>query len=293
MLAGIVRTMRPHQWVKNLFVLLPLVFAKELFDPALVVRAAVGFFSFCLLSSAVYVMNDIIDVEADRAHPKKQKRPIASGSLPIPAAWRAFALIVVVALAGSAWLGWGFAAMAVLYLLKDVAYSLKLKHVAYVDVFLIAAGFELRVVAGSYAANVAPSVWLLVVTFLLALYLAAGKRMHELTQGEAGQKQRSVLKQYSRGTLSTLLYLTAASTIVAYALYTLDPQTTAMFHSRWLVLTTANLAFGVLRFLALVRRDAKSESPTEEMLRDPAFLANGVIAAVAIVAIIYFGVAGG
>ena len=280
--------MRPRQWVKQLFVLAPLVFAKELFALKPVAGAVVGFFAFSLLASAVYVLNDLVDVDADRAHPIKKTRPIASGVVSVTAAKRAFVVLVAVALGLGVGLAWQFALAALAYLLLNLAYSFRLKQVAYVDVLCIAAGFELRVIAGSYAAGVPPSVYLLVVTFLLALFLGFGKRMHELVSQGGEGKTRSVLAQYSRRTLTALLYVTALATTATYAAYTLDPATRATFATDYLVLTTAFTLFGVLRFLHLVRRDAKSDSPTEEMLRDKPFIANLLFWVVAVVAVIYF-----
>lgn len=289
MFRGLFRTMRPRQWVKQLFVLAPLVFAKELFAPAPVARAIVGFFAFSLLASAVYVLNDLVDVEADRAHPIKKNRPIASGVVSVSAAKRAFVVLVTVALVAGFLLAWEFAVAASAYLLLNLAYSFRLKQIAYVDVLCIAAGFELRVVAGSYAAGVPPSVYLLLVTLLLALFLGFGKRMHELVAQGGEAKTRSVLKQYSRGTLTALLYLTALATTATYAVYTLDPVTRTTFGTSYLVVTTAFTLFGVLRFLHLVRRDPKSDSPTEEMLRDKPFIANLVLWVLAVIVVIYFG----
>jgi len=281
--------MRPRQWVKQLFVLAPLVFAKELFAIEPVARSVAGFFAFSLLASAVYVLNDLVDVEADRAHPIKRSRPIASGEVPEPAARRAFGVLVVLALSLGALLAWQFALAAAAYLVLNIAYSLRLKQIAYLDVLCIAAGFELRVVAGSYAAAVPPSIYLLVVTLLLALFLGFGKRMHELVAQGGEVKTRSVLAHYSRRTLTALLYVTALATTATYAVYTLDPATRATFGTSYLVVTTAFTLFGVLRFLHLVRRDARSDSPTEEMLRDKPFLANLVLWVVAVVVVIYFG----
>ncbi len=286
-LGGLVRTMRPRQWVKNLFVLTPLVFAKELFSPMVALRALGGFVTFCLLASAVYFVNDLVDVLADRAHPVKQNRPIASGVLPTGAAKRIAVVLVVVALGGSVTLGWAFAACALTYLALNLAYSLKLKRIAYLDVLCIALGFELRVVSGSYAAQVPPSVYLLVVTFLLASFLGLGKRMHELNQGAGAEKQRAALKAYHPRALSVLLYVTAAATLATYVLYTLDPGTRSMFGTDYLIATAAFSVFGVLRFVQLVGRSVTSESPTEEMLRDKPFLVNLALWAVSIVAVIY------
>lgn len=279
--------MRPRQWVKNLFVLAPLVFAKELFSPTAALRALAAFAAFCLLASAVYFLNDLVDVVADRAHPVKRNRPIASGVLTIDAARRIAFVLVVVALGASVALGWAFLACAVAYLAQNFAYSFKLKRIAYLDVLSIAVGFELRVVSGSYAAQVPPSVYLLVVTFLLASFLGLGKRMHELNQGARAEKQRAALKAYDPRVLSALLYLTATATLATYVVYTLDPSTRHMFGSDYLIATAAFSVFGVLRFIHLVRHSATAESPTEEMLRDKPFLVNLGLWAISIVAVIY------
>lgn len=280
--------MRPRQWVKNLFVLAPLVFAKELFAAPVVLRGLAGFVAFCLLSSSVYVLNDLVDVEADRAHPVKRHRAIASGVLPESVAKRAGIALVVVSLAIGALLSPKFVAAAIAYLVLNLAYSFRLKKLAYIDVLCIATGFELRVLAGSFAADVPPSSYLLIVTFLLAAFLGLGKRMHELSQGEKAHKQRTVLSQYDPAVVTRLLYSTALATVITYAIYTLDKHTRLAFGTDYLVVTTLFTLFGVGRFLHLVRSRPDAESPTEEMLRDKWFLANLGSWAVTVVAIIYF-----
>lgn len=289
MLLGLLRTMRPHQWVKNLFVLAPLVFAKELLDVPIALRATAAFFLFCLASSTVYVLNDLTDVEADRTHPVKKNRPIASGRVPEGVA-RYFAVgTATVALLGSFGLHPAFGATIVGYLSLNWAYSKKLKRIAYVDVMCIMAGFQLRVLGGAFAAQADPSVYLIVVTFLLATFLGFGKRMHELGQGEKAHKQRSVLRSYDERTLTVLLFITAALTVATYAVYTLDPHTREAFGTDYLVITTILPAFGVLRFLHLVRRKHSAESPTEDMLRDKPFLLNLLAWVIAVLLVIYLG----
>ena len=281
--------MRPHQWVKNLFVIAPLVFAKELGDPGPLLRTLLAFGLFCLASSTVYVLNDLADLEADRAHPIKRMRPIASGAVSESTA-RGLALgLAIVSLGGSAALGpWVLAATAG-YLTLNLAYTLRLKRVAYVDVLCIAAGFELRVLSGTFAAEVEPTAYLLLVTFLLASFLGFGKRMHELMQGEGAKKQRSVLAHYRDRTLRALLYGTAAATVITYIVYTLDPLTAESFGTKYLVATAPMPLFGVWRFLYIIRSRPGSESPTEEMLRDLPFLANLLLWGVAVLAVIYLG----
>ena len=288
MFVGLLRAMRPHQWVKNLFVLAPLVFAKELFELPFALRSLAGFALFCLASSAVYVLNDIADVAADRAHPIKQHRPIASGRVPIRVARIAGGAMATVALGGGLLLNYAFAATVAAYMLLNVAYSLRLKRIAYLDVLCIALGFELRVLAGAFAALVEASLYLVIVTFLLAMFLGFGKRMHELAQADA-EKQRKVLASYDGRTLTLLLYVTALATVGTYAIYTLDPSTAAAFGTDYLVVTTVMPLFGVLRFLHLVRRKHSAESPTEDMLRDKPFIANLLLWVVAVIVVIYLG----
>lgn len=281
--------MRPHQWVKNLFVLTPIMFAKELFHVPSVLRAVAGFFAFSFAASAVYLLNDIADLEADRAHPVKRKRPIASGIVPVEVARRAGFVLMAVALGGGFLLDPWFAAITLGYLAQNVVYSKWLKKIPYVDVLSIAVGFELRVLAGAAAARVAASNYLLIVTFLLALFLGLGKRMHELRQGEAAHKQRAVLKGYRKGPVTVMMVFAALATVSTYAVYTLEPSTQQFFGTNRLVWTTPFTLIGVLRFLQLVRGSANAESPTEEMLRDVPFLANLALWTASIFFVIYLG----
>lgn len=282
--------MRPHQWVKNLFVLLPVVFAKGLLDPGEVLRSLGAFASFCLAASSIYVLNDLHDVEADRVHPKKRNRPIASGAV---SEHSAKILIVVL---GSASLLIAAAvrpttSLVVLsYLLLNAAYTAWLKHIAYVDVLCIAAGFELRVLAGTVAAGVPPSTYLLVVTFALASFLGFGKRMHELiVHEEEAVKQRAALEGYGKRLLTGLLVVNAIVTGVVYVLYTLDPVTRENLGTDHLVYTSVFAILGMVRFIRLVTGHHEAESPTEEMLRDRWFLANLLLWAVSVFLVIYLG----
>ncbi len=289
MLLGLLRTMRPHQWVKNLFVLAPLVFAKELLHLPMALRSLAAFALFCLASSTVYILNDLADVEADRAHPIKRNRPIAGGVVPERAARTAALVLAAVSIGAGLLLSPLFAGALAAYLILNLAYSARLKHIAYVDVMCITAGFELRVLGGAFAAMVDASMYLIVVTFLLATFLGFGKRMHELAQGAKAQERRSALVSYDERTLTVLLYLTALATVGTYAVYTLDAHTRLAFGTDYLVVTTAMPFFGVLRFLYLVRRRHSAESPTEDMLRDKPFLANLAIWVVAVLVVIYLG----
>ncbi len=269
-LVGVLMTLRPHQWVKNVFVLAPVVFAKEVFDAGLLLRAASAFAVFCLLAGSVYTLNDLADVEADRVHPVKRYRPIASGR--VPQAWaRALCLaLVVVALGWAATLGIPFLAVTSLYFAQNVAYSLKLKHIAYIDVSCIALGFVLRVAAGGFATGISISRYLLLCTALLALFLGFGKRRHELT---SARKARAALESYTQRGLDLALGISGIATAVCYLMYTLAERSRAFFHSDHLWVSTVFVVLGGLRFLFLVKNRPRAESPTQEMLRDGPFVA--------------------
>jgi decaprenyl-phosphate phosphoribosyltransferase len=271
--AGVLRTVRPHQWVKNVFVLAPIVFAKEMFSPFVLSRAASAFAVFCLLAGAVYAMNDIADREADQAHPVKRKRPIASGVVPLSWAYALTLVLVVAALGWSVSIGLGFTLVALVYFAQNVWYSFQLKHVAYLDVACIAGGFVLRVMGGGYATHIQVSGYLLACTALLALFLGFGKRRHELAAAEVNAAaQRASLESYSRRGLDWALTITALATVAIYISYTLDAHTREFFHSDYLWLSTGFVGLGVLRFLHIVKHRPHAESPTQEMLSDGYFV---------------------
>ncbi|MEZ4222993.1 MAG: decaprenyl-phosphate phosphoribosyltransferase [Polyangiaceae bacterium] len=287
-IGGVIKTVRPHQWVKNVFVLAPVVFAKEIFDPLLLTRAAGAFLVFCLLAGAVYTLNDIMDVEADRAHPVKRHRPIAAGRVPTGFAWGMLIVLVAGSLTGAAIGSLGYLAVAASYFILNVAYSLKLKQVAYLDVTCIAAGFVLRVVGGGLATRINVSAYLLVCTALLALFLGFGKRRHELAgAAEKAGKQRAALERYTKSGLDVALGITALATVVTYLAYTLDPTTKAFFKTEWLWPSTLFVVLGVWRFLHLVRARPKSESPTQEMLRDGPFVGIVLLWVVLVMWVVY------
>lgn len=283
---GVIMTMRPSQWVKNLFVLAPVVFAKHLTHPSVIQSALGAFAVFCLIAGAVYTLNDLVDVEADRVHPKKRHRPIASGRVPLPLAKFMAVALVVVGFGGALLGPWEFFATVVAYYVLQVAYSLRLKQIAYLDVTCIAAGFVLRVLAGGFAIKTPVSFFMIACTALLALFLGFGKRRHELASENAA-KQRAALEQYSPQVLHAALAATGLASIVTYLAYTLDHATQAFFDSSYLWLTTIHPAFGVFRFLQLVGGRPKSESPTQEMLRDTPFVLNLVLWVIEIIVIVY------
>jgi decaprenyl-phosphate phosphoribosyltransferase len=283
---GLVRTLRPNQWAKNFFVIAPIVFAKELTRPSLLAAAGSAFFVFCLLAGAVYTLNDLVDVAADRVHPVKRNRPIASGRVPEPMARTMAVVLVIVSLGGALAINVPFFLVALAYFLQNVAYSFRLKKVAYVDVGLIALGFVLRVLAGGFATRTHVSSYMLACTALLALFLGFGKRRHELASENAA-KQRSALKAYTPRALTIALSITGAASVGAYLAYTLDSDTQHFFNTPWLWVTTVHPLFGVVRFLQLVAGSPKAESPTQEMLRDVPFVLNVVLWVIEVIAFVY------
>ena len=288
---AIVKTLRPHQWVKNIFVAAPLVFAKHLEDASYAIRAGLAVAAFCMLAGAVYAYNDVKDVEADRAHPTKRKRPIAAGHLSERLAMMVAGVLAVAGLGTAFALAPMAGVWAAVYLVQNLAYSLKLKQVAFIDVILIAAGFILRVMAGGAAIHVAPSPWLLACTGLLAMFLGLGKRAHELARAKrAGgdvRATRAALAGYHPVAVQWAMIALALATIGAYVAYTLDAHTIHFFGTRKLVWTAPLGALGILRFADLALRKGGEDSPTDAMLRDPLFLANGLAFAAVVLAIVY------
>lgn len=287
---GFLRTLRPHQWVKNTFVAAALVFSRHLDDTAYVTRTGLAVLAFCLLSGAVYAFNDVRDVEGDRAHPTKKNRPIAAGLISERAALISAGILAVVALGIAFALSPKTALYAGLYLIQNVAYSVRLKHIAFVDVGIIASGFLLRVLAGAAAIDVPASNWLLLCTALLATFLGLGKRAHELAWAERSGttvETRAALAGYSIPVVRLTMFILAAATVGAYIAYTVSDHTVMFFGTKNLPYSSPFVALGIFRFMQLALWYPKDDSPTEAMLRDPWFLLNGLAAVAAILYIIY------
>ncbi len=288
-LLDLVRTTRPKQWVKNAFVLAPVVFAHNLFEEKVLLRAVLAFATFSVLSGAVYTLNDLVDVDDDRKHPTKRDRPIASGKVP-PRIAKVFAAVLVVVALGAAWrIGHPVAGAAAAYLALNLAYSLRLKQVAYLDVVCIAVFFVLRVVAGCYAVStwshpVRPSLYLLACTAFLSLFQGFGKRYHELSVNAA--KARGALRAYSPRVLRATLGVTAVSTVVVYLGWTLDPPIQLAFARGYLWVTTPLVMVGIGRFVWLLG-SSHGESPTDAMLKDVTFVLIVVSWVAVVVTIIY------
>jgi 4-hydroxybenzoate polyprenyltransferase len=262
------KSMRPKQWIKNLLIFTALVFDEKLLDPQGLLVTTAGFILFCLVSSTVYILNDITDIEADRMHPEKRNRPIASGELPLSIARWAVFLLVLVSFPLAYLLSPGFLIILLSYWVLSLAYSKWLKHVVIIDVFVLASFYVIRVIAGLTLIEVTRfSPWLYVVTTLLALYIGLGKRRAELALlSEDAFAHRKVLDGYSIPLLDQYITIVSATTIVAYSLYTFSapnlPDNNAM------MLTIPFAIYGILRYLYLVQTNQGGGAPEEELLTD-------------------------
>lgn len=287
MLLALIKTMRPRQWTKNIFVFAALVFDQQLFLPDSFLRTLSGFLLFCLVSSSVYIFNDLADIEADRQHPEKRLRPIPSGRLPIPAAWFAGILLVMISLVCGWLLSASFAMVIAAYFLLNLAYSQWLKHVLILDVLILAAGFVLRVDAGVRLIQVERfSPWLYVVMTLLALYLGFGKRRAELAllTDDAGN-HRKVLQGYTVPLLDQYIMIVSGMTVVGYSLYTFSAPNLPANHS--MMLTIPFVVYAIFRYLYLIEVEHSGGAPEEILLSDRPLQASMLLWAAAVLAVFY------
>ncbi len=264
----ILTLLRPEHWVKNLFIFIPAFFAARLNDPALLRNAVLGFVSFCLIASAVYVLNDMVDAPHDRNHPDKNRRPIASGAIRVP---QAIVILVLLLLLGgglSAYLSTSMLIFSLLYFLVNVFYSFSLKHIAIIDVSLIGLGFLLRIFAGGAVTGVAVSQWLIVLTFLLALILGLAKRRGEYVIAMGENNFRKSLEGYNLPFLDVSITVCSTVAIVAYLMYCFSPEVTERIGSGQIYYTAFFVILGILRYLQLTLVFNKTESPTRALLRD-------------------------
>ncbi|MDP1613350.1 MAG: decaprenyl-phosphate phosphoribosyltransferase [Sulfuritalea sp.] len=269
----LIQLMRPHQWLKNGFVFVGLLFGHAWTDPVRLGQALAAFAAFCLLASAVYVMNDLIDREQDRRHPKKQHRPLAAGTVSVGAAMT-LAAICLIAGGSIVWLWAGSAPWVfVAYVALNVAYSFGLKHVVILDVFIIASGFMLRILAGTLGIGIAPSQWLLLCGLMLTLFLGFAKRRAELNALLAESAgHRRVLEHYTAPMLDQFIGIAAAGTVISYALYTVSAETVALHGTRGLIATVPFVLYGMLRYLWRLHARGGGGDPARELLRDPHLL---------------------
>jgi 4-hydroxybenzoate polyprenyltransferase len=281
-------SLRPSQWTKNLIVFLPLLFGQRLLDPPSVAAAAAAFVIFCALSGVIYLINDVADREADRRHPVKMHRPIASGAVSVRAALTLAAVLGFGALAAAFGLRPLFGALALSYVVLLAAYSGPLKHVVIIDVLTIAIGFVLRTAAGAVAIAVELGPWLYVLTILLSLFLALSKRRHELVLlADQATGHRPILEEYSPYLLDQMISVVTASTLVVYAISTVSPEIIVKYHTKYLGLTLPFPLYGIFRYLYLVHQKEGGGSPSEMLLNDKPLLACVALWAAAVAFIIY------
>jgi len=281
-------SLRPAEWTKNLLVFAGLLFGRRLFDLPAVLDAISAFVVFCVLSGVVYLVNDIADLDTDRLHPIKARRPIASGALPVPAATGAALLLAAGALTAAYGIGPRFVSVAAAYVTLQIIYSFALKHIVIIDVLTIAIGFVLRAVAGAVAVQVEIGHWLLVCTILLALFIALAKRRHEivlLAGGAVGH--RPILGEYTPYLLDQMIGVVTASTLISYIFYTISPETQAKFGTAWLGLTIPFPLYGIFRYLYLVHQRDGGGSPADLLLTDRPLLACVALWALTVAVIIY------
>jgi len=288
-LKQIVISMRPKQWTKNVILFAALIFSQNLFHGQRFLGVLGAFILFTLLSGSVYIFNDLIDIEKDRCHPKKSQRPLASGKLKPTNAIIAFILIGTAGLVFSFLLNVRFGVVVLSYIILQLAYTFSLKHIIILDVFCVAAGFVLRVLAGAVVIDVPVSTWLLVCTMLLALFLSFCKRRHELINLETEAiNHRKSLKEYSPYLLDQMIGVVTASALISYALYTMSKETVQKFGTTDLKYTIPLVLFGIFRYLYLIHQKGEGGSPESIILKDKPMILNICIFVLMVTVILYW-----
>lgn len=290
MLKLILTSMRPKQWTKNLVVFAGIIFAKRLADPLLFIHSILAFILFCLVSGSIYLINDIVDKEQDKQHPRKQFRPIASGKLPAGQAGFAATIILLISIAVAFVLSPLFGSCLLLYFLMMLIYTYYLKHIVILDILIIALGFVLRAYAGVVVhPDLIASKWLLMCALFLALFLIISKRRHELvTLEDKANGHRQVLLEYSAEFLDQMVAIVTSMTVFSYALYTISRETIEKFQTHSLILTFPFVLFGILRYLYLVYKRGEGGEPETILLKDKPLLITIVLWLIIVISIIYF-----
>ena len=288
MLMPLIKALRPVQWVKNVFVLAPIVFAERLADPEMLGKVGLAFTAFCFAASCIYLVNDLRDREEDRLHPLKKHRPIASGALPVPVAMATSVVFGLLGLGVSYFLGLEFLAILAVYICINLLYSSWLKRKVILDVMAVSSGYVLRVMAGAAAIQVEVSKWLLLCSIFLALFLIFSKRRHELVLlADDAAGHRSVLSHYSEAFLDQMINVVTASTVVSYALYCVDERTIERFGNDHLIYTIPLVLYGVFRYLYLTYQRPEQRNPTEALLSDKPFVVNVILWGLLVLWILY------
>lgn len=287
MLKNILISMRPIQWTKNIIIFVPLIFSHNLFNPRMFSEAIGSFIIFCLLSSAAYLINDLFDLEKDKQHPIKSKRPLSSGQITKVNVIIVTTLLLLISLPIAFWLNKYFGYTTVAYLVLQLVYSSLLKSIVILDVFSIAAGFVLRVVAGGWVISFAISSWLIICTILLSLFLALGKRRHELTMlGENASAHRNVLNKYNQSLLDQMIAVVTASTVIAYALYTRAPETIEKF-GVGMIYTIPFVLYGIFRYLYLIHQKREGGNPEKILVEDKPLILNILFYVLVVLIVLY------
>lgn len=269
MITDLLKLARPHHYTKNLFIFIPAFFAFQLTEPGLVLNAFIAFIAFSLLASAVYVFNDWIDRREDAQHPEKCHRPIASGRIRAPAAFGFLVLLLLVGGSLAYALSLEVFSLVLAYLVLNLAYTLKLKHIAIIDIVIIATGFVIRLFVGAEATQVELSHWIIVMTFLLALFLSLAKRRDDvLIYLNTDQKMRKVIDGYNLKFLDSAMMMTASITIVAYILWSISPEVAQRLNTEYLYLSAGFVVLGILRYMQIALVEEKSGNPSKVLLRD-------------------------
>lgn len=277
-LAELLRLMRPGQWLKSSFVFIGLLFSHAWSDPVMVLRVTAAAIGFSFIASAIYIVNDLADQEADRSHPRKRNRPLASGAVTTEAAMALLALLAVAGAAISYWSSPTVLAIVSGYAILNLAYSYRLKHVVILDVFVIATGFMLRIIAGTVGVGIAPSHWLLLCGLMITLFLGFAKRRAELIAATYGHgTRRKVLEHYGPILLDKMIVITASGAIITYGLYTADPHTIEMHHTQGLIYTLPFVIYAIFRYIFLIHHKLRGEDPSADIFKDPHILITIVI----------------
>lgn len=283
------KLIRPKHWVKNLFVIAPLIFSGKFTDLSFIYASFLAFLSFCFLSSSIYIMNDIKDAPTDRLHPVKKERPIATGLVKPKQAFLLSLVLMMISLLFAVFLSWQVLICLFVYLSVNLFYTLKGKNLILVDVFCIAAGFAIRVISGSYAVSAPPSGWLVTSTFFLALFLGFGKRRGELILSQTnGSEYRKILKYYDVNLLGNIMISTGTVAMVMYALYTLDARTIEQFKTNKLYYTIPFVVYGIFRYMFLLLKNGDGE-PTDVLLRDKGMIFSILLWFLTTILIIFLG----
>jgi 4-hydroxybenzoate polyprenyltransferase len=269
-MSAYITLIRVKHWIKNLFLFLPLFFSGHIFDSAIMIgKAGIGFLLFSLIASAVYIINDIQDAPADRIHPEKKKRPVASGMVKVNTAIILAALLITISIAGAYLLNIFFVYILIIYFAMNIAYSYGLKHIPIIDITIIAIGFLLRIIGGGVIADVFISQWIVVMTFLLALFLGIAKRREDVILFQnSGQKTRASITGYNLEFINSSMVLMAAVVIVAYLMYTMSADVIERFNTPYLYVTSVFVILGVLRYLQITFVQNKSGNPTQLLWKD-------------------------